>query len=147
MRRLCLLLLLSAGSPLAGEPVDLSAEKHGSDDLGPIYEAIDEASVGRVFLTPAERRWLDAARAEPRRVADKVDAPADAAAKPGDRAAGFIRVPGKVPRVFRRDRFVPADASSIAEQLSTDSTPGIVIVRHADSEAALPADPNEAPGP
>ena len=102
-----------------------------------------------MFLTPAERRWLDGARAEPERVSAEVNAPAGAAAGQQDRAAGFIRVPGKAPQVFRRGRFVPADPSSLssAGQLSTDSSSGVVIVRHGDSAATSPADTTEARRP
>ena len=45
-------------------------------DEASVYESIEEIPIGRVFLTPGERRWLDANRHLPQRVAS--DEPAQA---------------------------------------------------------------------
>jgi len=169
MRFLNLLLLLSATAALADD-----ADQRGSDDARPayesthqsthesthdsthqpihqtvyesIYQTVDEASIGRVFLSRAERRWLDEARAKPYGGGED-QAVAGEPLQRDQSGAGFIRVPGKAPRVFRRGRFVPADVSSIAGQLAADRASGIVIVRHGDLDTQQRNDSTEAQGP
>lgn len=167
MRLLTLLLLLSAAAVWADDDVD----KSGNDDARPmndaidatthakihakihatihakIYETIDEASIGRVFLTRAERRWLDESRTRPAGASASAGTVVDESPTRDRRAAGFIHVPGKAPQVFRRGRFVQADPSSIAGQLSTAGTSGIVIVRHESPRPAERNDPAEAREP
>ena len=49
---LCALLLVSVAGTAVADPVS-------------VYESIDDVSIGPLFLTPAERRWLDARRNTP----------------------------------------------------------------------------------
>ncbi len=159
MRFLNLLLLLSATAVLADGAVD----KPGSDDAQlsqetthnsahesvheSIYETIDEAHIGRVFLTREERRWLDEARARPAGSSGERQAVAVESPRQDAGAAGFIRVPGKAPQVFRRGRFVPTDSSSTVGEPLVDRRSGIVIQRHEASEAAERNKTTEARGP
>ncbi len=45
-----------------------------SADEASVYESVDEIAIGPVFLTPSERRWLDANRHLPRRSASQEQA-------------------------------------------------------------------------
>ena len=41
----------------------VSGSIHAEDR--PIYESADDIAIGRIFLTPSERRWLDQRRVQP----------------------------------------------------------------------------------
>jgi len=154
-----LLLLWPAAVALADEP---SAETRSDDARPPyeafdatspatthetIYETIDEAYIGRVFLSREERRRLDEARAQPVGGSGEDKGVAVESPRRDTGAAGFIRVPGKAPQVFRRGRFVPADLSSTAGQRHVDRRAGIVIERHEAVDAAERDETTEARGP
>ncbi len=96
-----------------------------------VYESIDDIAIGRVFLSPAERKQLDAVRHLP---ADGGSAPADptqaptATTSPAPKGLGFIRVHGKAARVFKDGDFVAAPPG---DQI-LKAVPDGVIVRHDD---------------
>lgn len=113
-------------------PVSLAA-----DELH-VYESIDNISIGRVFLTPEQRSWLDVHRHDVR--ADRVAAPAedlptqDTAGKstnPATSAAGYIIKSDGGQQRWSNGDFVVSRLSSLAAM----KFPGdIKIVRHASGK-------------
>ncbi len=115
MRLLLAALLLASLPALADESI--------------VYESIDDVSIGRVFLTPGERRWLDANRHL---------APQDASAGPAATAesendetpdavpAGFIiNSSGQAVR-YRNGDFAPSAVSPSSMRFPDD----VEIRRH-----------------
>jgi hypothetical protein len=113
---ICLASLAAADAPDSFEPAA-------------VYESIDDVVIGRVFLSPAERKQLDAVRHLPEHTSSAVTdataaAPAAASAKP--KGFGYIQVKGKAARVFRNGDFVAAEPGTRDVTAVTDG----VIIRH-----------------
>ena len=96
-----------------------------------IYESLDGVRIGRVFLSPDERRRLDAVRhLEPGPVGaegpvESADTESEAERPEG---YGFIQVSGKAPRVFKDGDFVRV--TGVAPR-AAEPPPGL-LVRHED---------------
>ena len=80
-----------------------------------IYESLETVSIGRVFLSPEERRWLDARRASepsavlPPRARTPVRAPSEPAPARTKSPAGYIVSSSGEARVWRDGEFVRSD--------------------------------------
>ncbi len=124
IRPLAFLIVAMSLASLAGadapEPLETTA----------VYESIDDITIGRVFLSPAERKQLDAIRHLPEQAAAAQTgaAPAPVAETPKPTGLGFIRVDGKATRVFRNGEFVAAPPGRRDLTALSDG----VIVRHED---------------
>ena len=130
MIRPLLIALALCALPLRAEEPAVPGSREPVDR--PIYESIDGVVIGRVFLSPAERTRLDAAR---RGSPEQAERPAtDVASAVTSTAAGYIRVGGKAPAVFRDGRFVRAGDRPLPEP----ETPGL-IRRHDAGERREPA--------
>ena len=123
--RPCLLLLVCFGGMAGADPAS-------------VYESIDDVSIGPLFLTPAERRWLDARRNAPVVPQPKAEAevelgPTQEPAEPKVSPAGFIiRSDGAGQRWSNGDFVSSQDAA-----VSTMKFPGEVdLIRHDDGDKA-----------
>ncbi len=119
----------------------VDSEALADEQASSIYESLDGIRIGRVFLSPGERKQLDSVRHLKPGPVGAPSAAEDAAAEPEPeepRGYGFIQVHGKAPRVFKDGDFVSApDVGG-----DVDAMPPGVFVRHEDAPAA-DADGNE----
>lgn len=113
---------------LAALLVALPAIAYAGDEA--IYESLESVAIGRVFLSPAERRWLDARRSSepaarffpPVRPSGVPPAPAPKESKP---PAGYIVSSSGQARVWRNGDFVKSKGRA-----ATDTKfPGEIRVR------------------
>ena len=98
-----------------------------ADEPG-VYETLAGVSIGRVFLTPEERRLLDLARREgPTNTTDSGGQPVDGPAEPTLRSAGYIQSSNGKSRQWRDGEFVESRGAPSRDM----RFPGDVkIVRH-----------------
>jgi len=122
VKRCMLLLLMLPGIAVA-------------DDAA-IYESADDVAIGRVFLTPTERRWLDQRRNDPVAAMSQESSEQSTTSTPTrtTRPAGYIVRNGGERRRWQNGEFVRDNSSS-------DKFPGDVdITRHATSQRESGAD-------
>ncbi len=93
----------------------LHAEESTEAVTEAIYESIDGVAIGRVFLSPADRKRLDAARRRPAAAAKERTVAAVAGDERNNAATGYIRVGDRAPAVFRDGRFVRLDRAEPPE--------------------------------
>ena len=123
----------------------LLAMPAASDDSA-VYESIDDLAIGTVFLTPGERRWLDANRhLDPRDVATQSNASADSGDDEADEAqpAGFIINSSGETRRYRNGDFSLSAVSSDSMRFPDD----VEIQRHVrdrETDARGPDDEGSA---
>ena len=130
MRRLLILSVLLASPALA--------------DNGDVYESIAGISIGRVFLTPEERRLLDALRARSPQTAFQSAPSSDRTrdSEPPSNASGYIVSSSGKSRLWRDGDFVEA---AIAPTSATRFPGDVKIVRHrADSGQSESSDESQA---
>ena len=117
-----------------------------ADELD-IYESIDDVTIGRVFLTPAERRWLDAnrnvlVRERPVRRWRVDDAPSGEEPAPAsDPPAGFIINSSGAESRWSRGDFVDVDGRSVRSM----QFPGDVNITRHDVPRTSEAEEREEP--
>ncbi|MCG8378115.1 MAG: hypothetical protein MI865_01430 [Proteobacteria bacterium] len=94
-----------------------------------VYESVDDITIGRVFLTPEQRRWLDANRGSRARASGFRESGSDDKKELADEnAAGYIIDSSGKSRAWSGSDFVKATS----RQISEIRFPGDVrIVRHA----------------
>jgi len=124
--RVCLILLLtSIGCSPAVAETD-------------VYESLDDVTIGRVFLAPYQRSFLDS------RPAQVVRAPKPAAVQPmktprrQPKSSGYIISSGGKSRVWSKHGFVSTEVSPDMR------FPGDVVIRRKDPEAANDSEPEVA---
>ena len=99
-----------------------------SDDAA-VYESIDDLSIGPVFLTPGERRWLDANRhLSPQDASGPINASTESDDDSAEEAkpAGFIINSSGQARQYRNGEFSLSNASPSSMRFPDD----VVIRRH-----------------
>lgn len=112
-----------------------------------IYESVDDLTIGTVFLTPEQRRWLDANRGVPpngaqdtlSQVEEQKDRTSDA------RPAGYIVNSSGQTRRYRDGEFSQSDAAPAEIRFPDD----VEIRRHVPSreaEGAEDEEPNDEAG-
>ena len=129
MKRLLILTVLLASSAHA--------------DNSDVYETIAGVSIGRVFLSPEERRLLDAARTRPpQTVAQSAPSSSEAAgSEPSPNASGYIVSSSGKSRFWRDGDFVEAaSAPTPATRFPGD----VKIIRHR-ADTARTESPGGAP--
>ena len=107
-------------------------------DDSAVYESIDDLAIGPVFLTPGERRWLDANRHLPPQVASaQSNASAESGGDESEKAepAGFIINSSGQTRQYSNGNFSLSSASSASMRFPDD----VEIRRHV-------AEPDDAEG-
>ena len=111
-------------------------------DESSVYESVDDISIGRVFLTPGERRWLDANRhLAPQDAAGPSAASAESEEDDGPQAvpAGFIiNSSGEAVR-YRNGDFAPSAASPQSMRFPDD----VEIRRHEPRHEADAEEPDD----
>ncbi len=98
-------------------------------DESALYESVDDLAIGPVFLTPGERRWLDANRhLPPQNVSAQSTESAEAEGEEEERAepAGFIINSSGQTRRYRDGDFSPSNASPESMRFPDD----VEIRRH-----------------
>lgn len=105
-----------------------------SDDTA-VYESIDDVAIGPVFLTPGERRWLDANRhLAPRGVSSQSSEATETAEDDAEKAepAGFIINSAGQARRYQNGDFSLSAVSPRSMRFPDD----VEIRRHAPIRAA-----------
>lgn len=98
-----------------------------------IYESIDDIWIGRVFLTPRQRRSLDVERSQPQPSVLQSDASntANAVSQPSTSPAGYIISSRGTQRRWTGEEFTTTSRDSLASM----SFPGDVrIIRHRSND-------------
>lgn len=92
-----------------------------------VYETLSHIPIGRIFLTPDQRAYLDGRRgSEPARPSRPRPAANTRKRVSGDDAAGFIVSDSGTTRVWRNGDFVPTASASVVRfpgQVRIDSHP------------------------